>query len=49
MRDHDEESHYDEIKDFELLKRLKHEYPKLYEELIKRLEISLKSKDSENS
>ena len=49
MRDHDEESHYDEPKDFTLLKRFKREYPKLYEELIKRLEISLKSKESENS
>lgn len=39
----------DETKDFALLKRLKSEYPKLYEELIKRLETSLKSRKSENS
>ena len=41
----DEDGYYDETKDITLLKRFKHEYPKLYEELIKRLEISLKSKD----
>ena len=47
--DIDEDRHYDETNDITLLKRFKHEYPKLYEELIKRLEISLKSKESENS
>ena len=39
----------DEAKDFALFKRLKLEYPKLYEELINRLKDSLDSRKSENS
>jgi len=39
----------DETKDYALFKRLKLEYPKLYEELISRLKDSLESRKSENS
>lgn len=35
--------------DFALFKRLKLEYPKLYEELINRLKVSFESRKSENS
>lgn len=39
----------DVTKDFALFKRLKLEYPKLYEELINRLKVSFESRKSENS
>ena len=37
-----------EKKDLELLKRLKRDHPKIYEELMERLKNSLKSKESKN-